>query len=191
MRPGVSGRSRRSRSGPDFRAPAEYAGRSTAPAALGSLPHQPLSPAPLLSVTPRRYPGLISAVLGPTPCGVAPAQLPEGRLAGDTRTVPSTFWLSDRERLAFPPGRDYASGPWRRWGGVAWLLGPRPAARGSTRARAWLLSLEVSLPPKGGPVPILPKEERKKGRKGRRKGKNKKKSCSYLSQVSSTQFLPH
>lgn len=152
MRPGVSGRSRRSRSGPDFRAPAEYTGRSMAPAALGSLPHQPLSPAPLLSVTPRRYPGLISAVLGPTPCGVAPAQLPEGRLAGDTRTVPSTFWLSDRERLAFPPGRDYASGPWRRWGGVAWLLGPRPAARGSTRARAWLLSLEVSLPPKGGPV---------------------------------------
>ena len=34
--------------------------------------------------------------------------------------------------------------------------------------------------------------QEKKGKKGRRKGKKrKKKSCSYLSQVSSTQFLPH
>lgn len=154
MRPGVSGRSRRSRSrrGPRLRGARRVHRQIYGPSRPGEPPHQPPSPAPLPSVTPRRYPGLISAVLGPTPCGVAPAQLPEGRLAGGARTVPSTFWLSGRERLASPPGRDCASGPWRRWGGVSWLLGPRPAARGSTPARAWLLSVEESLPPKDDPV---------------------------------------
>lgn len=105
MRPGVSGRSRRSYpalAAPDFGAPAEYTGRPWAPAARGA-PRQPLSRSPPVE---DRAP-VPSIDLGrppPPPWGVAPAPLPEGQLARDARAVPSTFWRGDPERLAYPPG---------------------------------------------------------------------------------------
>lgn len=106
MRPGVSGRSRQSRSlgGPRLLGAAEYTGRPTVPAALEALSH-PSSPASRLPVTPRGYPRLTSAALGPPPWGVAPALLsrvPAGE--GNTRAVPSTLGQNDQEQLAFPPG---------------------------------------------------------------------------------------
>lgn len=151
MRPGVSGRSRRSRSG---RGPRLQGARRVHRQIYGpSRPGEPPPPAPFSRSSPVCDPAPVPRIdlCSPRPYSLRcrPRPAPRGP-AGGGHAHCSLDLLA--ERLAFSPWRDCACGPWRRWGGVAWLLGPRPAARGSTRPRAWLLSLEVSLPPKGGPV---------------------------------------
>ena len=137
MRPGVSGRSRRSWSRGGLRLlGARRVHRQTyGPSRPGVPPHQPLSPAPLLSVTPRRYPGLISAALGPIPCGVTLRPAPRGPAAEGHARRSLDLLAQQPGGTRLPSRGGTASGTWRRWDGVAWPLWPRPAIWGSIPLR--------------------------------------------------------
>lgn len=133
MRPGVSGRELAEPERPRPQKPGAPASTQAdlRPQPPWNLPHQPLSPAPLLSVTPRRYPGLISAVLGLLPA-VSPRPAPRGP-AGGGHAHCSLDLLAERlgaTRLPLLGGTVPTAAGATGWRPLA--LGPRPAAQGAS-----------------------------------------------------------